>query len=92
MPLISVRELHQQATQVLQRVRDEKARYVITCQGRPVALLLPLDTKAVETAMIEADEQSVVDGWDAYARIAEQMRQAWPAEQETRQLLNAVRR
>ncbi len=87
-----MRELDQQINKVLQRVREEKAQYTITHQGHPIALLLPVDTKAVEAAMIETDEQSIADGWDAYARIAEQMRQTWPAEQETRQLLNAVRR
>jgi len=91
MPLISVQELHQQATKVLQRVREEKVQYTITYQGHPIALLLPVDTKAVEAAMIETDEQSVADGWDACARIAEQMRQTWPAEQKTRHLLNTVR-
>ena len=92
MLLIDVRELDRQTDQVLQQVREEKARYIITCQGRPIALLIPVDTQAVQAAMIEASKQSIADGWDDYARIAEQMRQTWPAEQETRQLLNAIRR
>ncbi len=59
MPLISVRELHQRATKVLQRVRKEKARYIITYQGHPIALFLPVDPEAEEAAMIKASKQSV---------------------------------
>ncbi len=92
MPLIGVRELRQRTAKVLRRVREEKAEYVITYQGRPIALLLPVDTEAVEATMVEVSKQSVTGGWDAYARVAEQVRQAWPAEQETQQVLDEIRR
>ncbi len=92
MPLIGVRELGQQTAKVLRQVREKKAEYVITYQGRPVALLLPVDTEAVEATMVEASKQSVSGGWDTYARVAEQMRQAWPAGQETQKVLDEIRR
>lgn len=92
MPLVGVRELRQRTAEVLRQVREEKAEYVITYQGRPIALLLPVDTEVVEATMVEASKQSVTGGWDAYVRVAEQIRQAWPAERETQQVLNEVRR
>lgn len=92
MPLIGVRELRQQTAKVLRQVREEKAEYVITYQGRPIALLLPVDTEAVEATMVEASKRSVTGGWDAYARVAEQVRQAWPAERETQQVMDEIRR
>ena len=92
MPLIGVRELRQRTAEVLRRVREDKAEYVITHQGRPTALLLPVDTGAVEAAMVEASKQAVVGGWEAYARAAEQVRRAWPAEHKTPEVLNEIRR
>jgi prevent-host-death family protein len=92
MPLIGVRELRQRTTEVLRQVREERAEYVITYQGRPMALLLPVDTEAVEIAMVEASRQAVPGGWDAYARAAEQVRQAWPEERETQEVLDEIRR
>jgi prevent-host-death family protein len=92
MPLIGVRELRQRTAEVLRQVREEKAEYVITYQGRPTALLLPVDAEAVEAAMVEASKQAVTGGWDAYARVAEQVREAWPVEQTTDEILDEVRR
>lgn len=92
MPLIGVRELRQRTAEVLRRVREEKAEYVITYQGHPTALLLPLDAASVETAMVKASKQAVVGGWETYARVAEQVRQAWPVGRKTAQVLDEIRR
>ena len=91
MPLIGVRELRERTTEVLRRVRQEKAEYVITYQGRPVALLLPVNAEAIEAAMVQTGKQSVVGGWETYARLVEQVRLAWPAEQGTQDILDEVR-
>lgn len=92
MPLIGVRELREHTTEVLRHVREEKAEYVVTYQGRPVALLLPVNMETMEAAMIEAGKQSVVGGWEAYARLAEQARKAWLTEQSSQDLLDEIRR
>ncbi len=92
MPLIGVRELRQRTAKVLRQVREEKAEYVITYQGRPMALLLPLDVDAVEAAVVGASKQTLVGGWEAYARVAEQVRRDWPAKRETRDVLDEIRR
>lgn len=92
MPLIGVRELRQRTAEVLRQVREEKAEYIITYQGRPTALLLPVDTGAVEAAMVEASKQAVAGGWEAYVRVAEQVRQAWPVERKTQEVLDEIRR
>jgi hypothetical protein len=65
---------------------------LITYQGRPTALLLPVDTGAVESAMVEASKQAVASGWEVYARAAEQARQAWPTERKAQDVLDEVRR
>jgi prevent-host-death family protein len=93
MPLIGVRELREQTAEVLRRVREEKAEYVITHQGRPIAMLLPVDAEAVEEAIVEVGRQAAANGgWAAYARVATQVRQAWPASRRAQDVLDEVRR
>ncbi len=83
MPLIGVRELRQRTSEVLRQVREENTEYVITYQGRPIALLLPVITEELEAAMVQTGKQAVAGGWETYARVAETLRQTWPAEQQT---------
>jgi prevent-host-death family protein len=92
MSLIGVRELRQRTTEILRQVREKKAEYIITQQGRPVALLLPVNTAAIEKAMLETGKQTVEVGWNAYARLAAEIRQAWPAETDTQTVLDDIRR
>jgi prevent-host-death family protein len=40
---IGVRELKNQATEILRQVRENQAQYVVTYYGRPVAVLLPVE-------------------------------------------------
>ncbi len=43
MPTIGVRDLKNQATEILRVVREEGAEYIVTYHGHPVAMLLPVD-------------------------------------------------
>jgi len=60
MPVIGVRELREHTSEVLRQVREENAEYVITHQGRPVALIMPVNPEAVEDAMVEASKANLV--------------------------------
>ena len=92
MPLIGVRELRERTAEVMRRVREEKTEYVITYQGRPTALLLPVDEGVVEAAIVKASKQAVAGGWEGYARAAEQVRQAWQAGRKASDILDEIRR
>lgn len=92
MSLIGVREMRQQASEVIRRVREEKAEYVITYQGRPVAILLPLDTDQAEKEMVQAGKRAVLDNWERYELLAEELRRTWPADLSTQDLIDAIRR
>ncbi len=91
MPVIGVRELRERTAEVLHEVRDQKAEYVITYQGRPIALLLPVDEKVLEEAVVQAAKQNVTGRWESYARTAGQVRQNWPAQEDTQELLDDIR-
>jgi len=92
MPTIGVRELRQQTSELLRRVQEEKAEYIITNQGQPVAILLPLDAEAVEQAILDVGKRGAARGWDAYAQVVERVREAWPADTDTQAALDDVRR
>jgi prevent-host-death family protein len=85
--LIGVRELREHTAEVLRRVRDEKAEYIITHRGRPVALLLPINADAVEEAMVQAGKAGVANGWQTYANLAKELRASWPEEQSSQDVL-----
>ncbi len=48
---VGIRELKARATEIVRQVHDERAEYVITNRGRPVALIVPLaESDAVDPA------------------------------------------
>jgi antitoxin (DNA-binding transcriptional repressor) of toxin-antitoxin stability system len=75
----------------LRQVREQKAEYVITYQGKPVAFLAPVNEQAVETAMVQASRENAEDSWEAYLRLIEEIRRTWPSEQSTQDLLDEIR-
>jgi prevent-host-death family protein len=92
MSLIGVRELREQTSEVIRRVREERAEYVVTYQGRPVAVILPLDTEQAEVEMVKASKNAVLGDWERYERLAEEIRSAWPSDLATQDLIDAIRR
>ena len=92
MSLIGVRELREQTSEVIRRVREDQAEYVVTHQGRPVAVILSLDAKRAEREMVEAGKRAVVDNWERYERLVEELRQSWPADLSTQDVIDAIRR
>ena len=92
MSLIGVRELRERTSEVIRRVREDRVEYVITYQGRPVAVILPLDTERAEAEMVQASKRAIVDDWEQYERLAQAIREAWPVDVSTQDLLDDIRR
>ena len=92
MSLIGVRELREQTSEVIRRVRQDRAEYVVTYQGRPVAIILPLDAGRAEREMVQASKKAVLGSWERYERLAEELRRAWPADLSTQGVVNSIRR
>ena len=92
MSLIGVRELREQTSEVIRRVRQDRAEYVVTYQGRPVAIILPLDAERAERDLVQASKKAVLDNWERYERLAKELRQAWPADLSSQDVVDAIRR
>jgi prevent-host-death family protein len=91
-PIIGVRELRERTAEILQAIREEHAEYVVTHQGKPVALLVPASEEAMERAMLDAGRRALRGSWEAYARAADEVRSKWPSDRSSREALDDVRR
>lgn len=92
MALIGVRELREQTSEVIRRVREERAEFVVTFQGRPVAIILPLEPERAEAEMVAAGRRAIAGSWEHYEQLAAEIRSAWPAGLSTQDLMDEIRR
>ena len=60
MDQIGIRELRDRASEILRRVREDKTQYVVTFQGRPMALIVPIDQQAL-SEHLEAEGQKALE-------------------------------
>lgn len=62
MPIVGIRELKSQASEIIRQVREERAAYVVTMRGEPVALLLPIDREGLERHAVELAKTTSASG------------------------------
>jgi len=58
MPNVGVKDLKNQATEILRAVREEQAEYIVTYHGRPVAMLLPVDAAWLQARSVRSSRPS----------------------------------
>lgn len=87
MPDVGVRELKARASQIIRRVREQRARYVITYHGRPVGLLVPVDEAPSPLA-----EESGAEAWETLTRLGEEIGREWQSPLTSTELLSEMRR
>lgn len=82
---IGVRELKTHASEILRKVKEKRARYIVTHHGRPVAAIIPID-EVQPAAVAEAS------AWDELVNLGQQIGQNWQAQQSSTELLSEMRR
>jgi prevent-host-death family protein len=55
-PRVGIRELKNRTSEIVRAVRERGTRYIVTHQGRPVGLLLPVDEASLEAVVRPAAE------------------------------------
>lgn len=65
---IGVRELKQQASDIIRRVREKKETITITYRGRPVAKLVPVEDRSAEAQAV----------WAEMEELAREIGRRWP--------------
>lgn len=85
---IGIRELKNHASRILRTVREEMAEYVITLQGKPVAVLRPFtDDDAQQLHQNEIDETIA-----EMKLLAQQVADAWVSQKSGVELIEEQRR
>jgi prevent-host-death family protein len=83
-----VRELKDQASEVLRRVREEAAQYVVTVRGEQQAVLRPLE----EADMKHLEQREARAALTRLDGIARRVAREWAAAETAAELLAADRR
>jgi len=52
MEWVGIRELKARTSEVMRKLREERAEYVITYRGKPCAILLPVDEETLEDYLL----------------------------------------
>lgn len=61
MPQVGVRELKNEASEIIRAVREEAAEYVVTFRGQPVAMILPVEPGLAVAAQPSAELLAALD-------------------------------
>lgn len=93
MQQIGVRELKNQATEIVREVREQQAEYVITYRGKPVALILPFteDWQQSNHGRARPASQDLEALWAEWDELAEEIDAHWTAELGAVELLSKDR-
>jgi prevent-host-death family protein len=81
---IGIRELKSRASEVVRAVKEERARYIITQRGKPVAAIIPMD------AMVP--EQKDNDGWEKLLAIRARLARNKTKKKSSLDILSEMRR
>ena len=90
MPEVGIRELKAHASEIIRRVRERRARYVVTYHGRPVGLLVPLDEAGPAAPLL--GEEAGAQAWEELARLGEEIGRDWRSPLTSSELLSDMRR
>ena len=82
---IGIRELKSRASEVVRAVKEQRARYVVTQRGVPVAAIIPMDAMLPEK---ESDDEV----WESLLKIGEEISKSWQSEKSAVEILSEMRR
>lgn len=81
---IGIRELKARASDVVRAVKEQRARYVVTQRGKPVAVIIPMDAVLPE----KQDDES----WDKLMEIRKKLAKGKKNKKSSVEILSEMRR
>lgn len=82
---IGVRELKTRASAIVQEIEERRAHYTITRRGRPVALIIPIETPRLPVSPAPST-------WDDLIRLGQEIARGWQGDQTSVEILAEMRR
>jgi prevent-host-death family protein len=94
MSRVGIRELRDQATGIIRDVRENRAEYVVTYHGRPVAVLLPVDEGWLEGETQHAIEAatSALEARSEMEPLRQEIARGWKSPKTAVELVSGQRR
>jgi len=94
MPQVGIRELKNDASEIIRAVREEQAEYVVTLRGRPVAMILPMAEgwQEATTERAVATTRANADFWDRMAVLRAEIGAKWQSDKTAVELIEEQRR
>ena len=81
---IGIRELKSRASEVVRAVKEERARYVVTQRGKPVAAIVPIN------ALLPEKKED--DGWERLLAIRAKLSEDKSKKRSSVEILSEMRR
>lgn len=93
MPQVGIRELKNDTSEIIRAVREERAEYVVTLRGRPVALIVPVDEGWAEAeASRAARQRDDAAFWERMAALGAEIAAKWQSDKTGVELVAEQRR
>lgn len=90
MPQVGVRELKNEASEIIRTVREEQAEYVVTYRGKPVATISPILNQDVESSI--DDVRPDAEFWASLDKLRAEIEANWQSEKTAVELIEEQRR
>lgn len=94
MPQVGIRELKNDASEIIRAVREERAEYVVTLRGHPVALILPMAEgwQEADAERAAAATRANADFWDRMAVLGAEIAAKWQSDKTAVEMIAEQRR
>lgn len=94
MPRVGIRELKNDASEIIRAVREEQAEYIVTYRGEPVAVILPVAAGMRPTleARIVAEARRHTEYWTKLDELAAEIDAAWTSDKGAVEAVDEQRR
>ncbi len=91
---VGVRKLRNDASEIIRTVREERAEYVVTYRGQPVAVILPVaeSVRQVQNDQVVAATQPDDDFWARLDALGREIDAQWKSDKTAVELISEQRR
>jgi prevent-host-death family protein len=94
MPQVGIRELKNEASEIIRTVREDRVEYVVTHRGKPVAVILPVseDWQESEARRAAAAVRDQADFWERMKALGAEIAAKWQSDKTAVELIEEQRR
>ena len=86
---VGLRELKAKASQIIREVKEQRARYVVTLHGRPVALIVPIEEPQAMNFYQPVGQDETA--WQELLQLGEKISTGWDPEHTSLDILQEMR-